>query len=70
MRILLAPVLEECVSANFLVSKEQDNLRFFQNILDFGIIDVLDMLVIREILFFTVMPHDLEASGIECKLIL
>src|SRR6202451_2345519 len=63
MKILEAPVLEHisqiCMSAHMF------HLHSFQQLLRFRIIDTFNLLVIKEVLLFTFMFHDLEASRSE-----
>ena len=40
--------------------------RFLQYVFDFGIINTLDVFIVRETLFFALMFHDLEAGCVEC----
>jgi hypothetical protein len=44
--------------------------RFLQYVIDFGIINTLDVFIVREILLFTLMSHDLEAGCVECVVVL
>ena len=44
--------------------------RFLQYVFDLGIINTLDVFIVREILLFTLMSHDLEAGCVECVVVL
>ena len=67
MKILEAPVLEHisqiCMSAHMF------HLHAFQQQLRFRIIDTFNLLVIKEVLLFTFMFHDLEASCVQFVLV-
>jgi hypothetical protein len=44
--------------------------RSLQYVFDFGIINTLDVFIVREILFFTLMFEDLEPGCVECVFVL
>ena len=71
MKTLEAPVLERTVSASSLMverkkgEKEKAVSRLLQDILNFGIIDPLDLRLILECRFLTDVSVDLEAGGVQ-----